>query len=173
MPEGTEGTTEKDGETDPRDSWPDWAQPFLDSFSRGAPNVSRAAKAVGIHRRTVYKLRDRDETFALAFHDAREEALDLLEETIYALGTTGLKTTRTTTRTDAEGNVETTIVEEVIRNPTLAMFFLKRWRPEYRETTRIEQSGPGGQPIQHEVTIAETAVEDFYAALDELVPRPA
>ena len=48
------------------------------------------------------------------------------------------------------------------------MFLLKRYRPEFRESFRVESSGPGGGPIQHEVTRVEDAALAFYARLDEL-----
>lgn len=156
--------------------WPVWAEAVLTRM-RQSPNLSRAAEAAQVDRRTVQRLAGRDADFDRALHEAREVALDLLEEAIFAQATSGLPATKTTTTTkrDAEGKlVEETVseVEELHRNPTLAMFFLKRWRPEYRESFRIEQTGVGGGPIEVNVT-AETAKANFYAALDELRPQVA
>lgn len=154
--------------------WPVWAAPFLDTFRRGTPDVSRAAKAVEIARSTVYRLRDRDEAFALALHDAREEALDLLENTLYALGTSGLKATKKVTKYNTAGEVtEVVETEEVVRNAISGMFILKRYRPEFRESFRVEQSGPGGKPIAHEVTVVEETAERARADLERLHSTPA
>lgn len=163
-------TPEKDWPQD----WPNWAPAVL-TYLEKSPNMSRAAEHVGVERSTVYRLRDRDERFALALFDAREKAIDLLEESVYADATSGLPHRKTVTKkrlTDAgEEIIEVTESEELVRNPTLAMFFLKRWRPEYRESFKIEQTGAGGGPIQHDVNVTtETGISDFYAALDELRP---
>jgi transposase-like protein len=52
---------------------------FLDTF-RATCNVSEAARAIGVSRRTVYNWRDRDPTFAAEWDDAEQEAIDALEK---------------------------------------------------------------------------------------------
>jgi hypothetical protein len=148
--------------------WPPWATAVLQRVAQ-SPNLSRAAEAGGVDRSTVYRLRDRDEAFAVALHDAREKALDLLEESIYAQAMVGLPHRKTVTRTDKDGTiVEITETEELVRSPTLAMFFLKRWRPEYRESFRFEQTGPDAPATKLENSETDYAVQEFYAALDAL-----
>lgn len=168
--------TQHDATPEKGEAWPVWAEAVLARLAE-SPNVSRAAEHAGVERSTVYRLRDRDERFAVALFDAREKALDILEESIFAQATAGLPTRKTVTKTrqgpEGEQIVEVSESEEIVRNPTLAMFFLKRWRPEYRESFRVEQTGPGGGPVQHEVSVVEErAVQDFYSALDELNPAP-
>lgn len=164
-------TAQTQHDATPENDWPPWAGPLL-AYLEKSPNLSRAAEHVDVAPSTVYRLRDRDERFALALYDAREKAINLLEESIYAQATSGLPSRKTVTKTDGDGKViEVTETEEIQRNPTLAMFFLKRWRPEYRESYRIEQTGPGGGPVKHEVALVQDrAIDDFYAALDELRP---
>jgi molybdenum-dependent DNA-binding transcriptional regulator ModE len=58
----------------PEKGWPVWAAGVLEAI-RQNPSISRAAQTVGISRRTVHRWMQRDEEFALAVHDAREEAL--------------------------------------------------------------------------------------------------
>jgi hypothetical protein len=52
--------------------------------------------------------------------------------------------------------------------PVLAMFYLKRYRPEFRESYRVEQTGKDGGPIRHEVAAVHEAVADFRAELERL-----
>jgi hypothetical protein len=51
---------------------------FLAVF-RDTCNVSEAARAAGVGRRTVYDWRDADPAFAAAWDEAEEEAVDALE----------------------------------------------------------------------------------------------
>lgn len=150
--------------------WPVWAEAYLESLSK-VPSLTRAAEAAQIDRSTAWRLTQRDETFAVAVHAAREQALDRLEEVIYAQATTGMAHRKTVKKSDKDGNLlEVTETEEIVRNPTLAMFYLKRWRPEYREAYRIEQTGPGGGPQQHEITLVDDTVREFRAELERLAP---
>lgn len=52
---------------------------FLDTL-RETCNVSEAARAAGIGRRTAYDWRDADEAFAAEWDDAEDEAIDKLEK---------------------------------------------------------------------------------------------
>lgn len=54
---------------------------FLDVLRRTG-NVSAAARAAGMARRSAYALRDREEDFAAAWSEAQEEALDDLEQAL-------------------------------------------------------------------------------------------
>jgi hypothetical protein len=170
MPTSKHDATPKEDEpqADPTADWPHWAAGALESL-RMSPSISAAGRTIGISRVTIHRLMQKDEAFALAVHDAREEALDTLEEVILARARQGQPVEKIVTKTDADGNVETTITHENHISDTLAMFFLKRWRPEYRESYRIEQSGPGGGPIQIEVEgRLNDAVERFQSEVVRL-----
>ncbi len=129
------------------------------------PSIRRAAEAVGISRVTVHRLQKKDEQFALALHDAREDALDTLEEVMLMRARTGQPITKTVTRTFPDGSKEETVTKDSHLSDTLGMFYLKRWRPEYRDSYRTEVTGPGGGPLQIEsvagidARIAELAAE--------------
>ncbi len=150
--------------------WPPWAAAVLERLAQ-SPNGSRAAESVGVDRSTIYRLRDRDEAFALALCDAREKALDLLEESIFAQATSGLPRRKVVRKFDAHGNLlETTETQELSPNPTLAMFFLRRWRPEYRDSYRVERITPTPYATDLAASELNDVVKDFYAALDSLRP---
>lgn len=140
-------------------NWPQWAPHYLRVYAKTC-SATRAAEGAGISRVTAWRLIQRDETFALAVHDAREQALDLLEEVAYAAGTHGLP--KVTEKHFPDGTVERT--ETVELNHILLMFVLKRYRPEFRESYRIEQTGPGGGPIKVEI-------DDVAADFDREVRR--
>lgn len=143
-----------------------WARPALDML-RITPNVTSAARQLGIARSTLNRLIAIDETYKLAVFDAREQALDTLEDVILARARQGQPIRKTVTKTMADGTVETTVTDEAHISDTLAMFFLKRWRPEYRESYRVEQTGPGGGPIQIEGSLSD-AVDRFNAEVVRL-----
>ena len=148
--------------------WPTWARPVLEVVRRNV-SVAAAAETVGVHRATVYRLRGRDAAFSEALDDAREAALDRLEERLYLAATEGIPNRTTTTKRYPDGTVETTVKESVSFYPTAAMFLLKRWRPEYRESYRVEATGSDGGPI--EVDSLERIDAQMALLVDELRRR--
>lgn len=156
--------------------WPAWAKGYLEALSKTL-DYSSAADVAGLSRRTPERWRAKDAAFAAACYDAQERALDLLVRVNFVAGSSGLPmkkvVTKTRERTTTDGVketiTETVETEELLRDLRAGQMLLKRHRPEYRESFRIEQTGPGGGPVKHEVVV-ETAVQDFYAALDALVP---
>lgn len=138
--------------------WPHWAKGYLEA-RKNYPDLHSAAEAAGVHRTTVWRLTQRDPEFAEADRAVHDEHLDRLERIIYSRATAGTPVKKTVTRTTADGSVETTVTEERHISDTLAMFYLKRWRPEYREAYRVEASGPGGGPVQIEAGPRERSVE--------------
>lgn len=57
---------------------PDWAVRFIDVFA-ATGNVRLAATAAGVSRSAPYKKAETDSTFAAAWLEAREDAVDILE----------------------------------------------------------------------------------------------
>lgn len=111
--------------THPTRPWPTWAQPFLDLFAQTG-NVMLSARGAGVERRTPYDLKGRDERFALAWAEADEASIQVLEAEARrrAMGT----------------------------SDRLLEFLLKARRPAtYRENHRVEVVGDGGGPIRTEV----------------------
>lgn len=156
---------------EPTDSWPVWAPAVVEAM-RSVPSISRAAKTVEVDRRTIQRLIQRNETFALAISDARDDALDTLEEVMLLRARQGQPTKKTVTKKYIDPKtstevVETTVTEDTHISDVIAMFYLKRWRPEYRESYRVENTGPGGGPIQIEGNL-NVAVERFRAEVVRL-----
>lgn len=137
-----------DDDVDDTEGWPPWAPGFIESM-RQIPSLARSAKVVGINRRTVFRWMKREESFARAVAEAREEALDSLEEIALLRGRTGQPTKKTVTRSykmrDGKGDLvdvtETTVTDEAHISDNLLMFYLKRWRPAYRDTFDVKHSG--------------------------------
>lgn len=155
--------------------WPVWAPAVIESL-RVTPTIRTAAQRAGIDRRTIQRFMQRNEAFALAVHDAREDALDSIEDAIVLRARSGQPVEQTVTVhdqagrpvLDAAGNpvVKRTTSSHISDN--LAMFFLKRWRPEYRDSYRVETTGAGGGPIQ-----IESRVTDAVGFFDAEVVRIA
>jgi len=96
-------------------------------------NVSEAARAAGIGRRSVYDWRDADSAFAEAWKDAEESAADKLEQVAYERAIGG-------------------------QSDRLLEILLKAHRPKYREKQQVELTGKDGGPIEHkQAAVAEIA----------------
>ncbi len=101
---------------------------FLEAFSEDA-NVLLAARAAGVSRQAVYQWLEHDETFALAFNQAKEDARDAIraeikrraidgwDEEVYQLGKFAGKVRK--------------------YSDVLLMFHAKMLMPEYRDKTTI------------------------------------
>jgi hypothetical protein len=107
---------------------------FLEHFA-ATLNVTEAAKVAGVGRSTVYRLRERDRTFAEAWLEAEAEAIDKLEAQAYRFAMEGAEE-----RTyDADGNLVSRRVRE---DPASAARLLAAHRPAlYSERHRLEIGG--------------------------------
>jgi hypothetical protein len=137
---------------------------------RNIPTYTEAARAAGVGVDAIRRATKRDEVFAVAMHDAREEGLDHLEETIILRARSGQPLVKTVVREFTDGTKETTTTTERHISDNLAMFYLKRWRPEYRDSYRIEQTGANGGPIRIE---QEAKIADAVGLFDAEVVRLA
>lgn len=115
------------------------AEEFLEVLANTA-NVSRAAEAIGVSRRTCYDHRDADEEFRKAWDEAVKLGLDALEDEV--------------TRRAVEGWDEPVFYQGVqcglVRkfSDSLLMFRLNGGRPEkYRQRVSAEHSGKDGVPL--------------------------
>ena len=100
----------------------EWMPAFLVAL-RNSANVRAACQKAGIDRKTAYNHRDKSDEFRRQWQEALEDACDILEAEAW---------TRAREKSDL-----------------LLIFLLKAHRPaKYRETTRLEHSGPEGKPIE-------------------------
>lgn len=107
-------------------------------------NVTRAAAACGISRRTAYDHRKADETFAELWDDAEQEAVDRLEREAWRRGVEGVDKPIT-----YQGEITATYKDYSDR---MLELLLKAHRPaKYRE--RFEHTGKDGAPLDREVNI--------------------
>jgi hypothetical protein len=111
---------------------------FLEAYQKNGV-LKYACAAANVHRQTYYDwLRD-DPTFATAAREAREVAIEALEEEAHRRAIEGVEDP-----IYYKGEFVATV-----RKPsdTLMIFLLKANRPEkYRE--RVELSGPNGAPLE-------------------------
>lgn len=110
---------------------------FIAELAAGR-TVSDAARAAGIPRRTAYDIRQRDEDFALAWHDAIEEGTDVYEEARRA---------RDRRRGEADHVPRPGCHDGPGVNRPAPQLLLKARRPQvYRERTGLEHSGSSPPP---------------------------
>jgi hypothetical protein len=105
----------------------DWRPAFLAGFAESGTVKSGCLKA-GISRWTAYNERQKNETFALAWHDVEEDLTDRLESKAVELAMAG--------------------------DVKLIEFLLKARKPAmYRERHLLEHTGAEGGPIRTEITV--------------------
>jgi hypothetical protein len=91
------------------EEWPPERQKLLDALTESL-SYAAASERIGIHRATAWRWRQ-DPTFAAACEQAQQWALDKLEASGYQRALAG--------------------------SDLLTMFYIKRWRPEYRDKQDI------------------------------------
>jgi hypothetical protein len=123
---------------------------FLDVL-RQCANVTEGAKAIGMGRQHMYRIKEDDAAFSAEWDEAEQEGIDRLEREMWRRAVEG---------TDKPVYQQGVLVGSVREySDSLAMFLAKGHRPKkYRERTEI--SGPDGGAIRldvHEMSDAELA----------------
>lgn len=85
----------------------------LVSAYRERGTISHAAETVGVSRKCVHHYLNTDPEFAEAMADAREDSGDILESSVY---------------------------ERAFKSDLLAMFYLKAYRPKFRDKVQVDLS---------------------------------
>lgn len=143
-----------------------WRDPFLRLFSEMGV-VYRAAEAANIHRSEVYRTIHEDPAFAAAFEDARRTFVERAEAEVYRRGIEGYD------EPVYQGGERVGVVRKY--SDVLLMATLNANDPaKWRRTTRVEQTGPGGGPIQiaegmsdHERVALKAAIETELARREQ------
>lgn len=138
---------------------------FLD-YLRTSPNVSQAAKSIGVSRQTIYNQRKEDKEFATAWDDAIGEALDNLESALFNRAINGV-----TNDVFYEGVPCGTKTEY---SDAATMFLLKNRRPEvFSDKVRQEITGKDGGAIQLQNLSADELAARVVAILERAGERRA
>ena len=119
---------------------------FLVSY-RANCNVSAAARAAGINRRSVYQAREDDAEFARLMDEYKQEHLDAIEAEFYRRAVQGDKKPIMSMGKPLRDD-ERNIVTEVKYDTRAGEILLQAHRPEFRLRSHVELSGPGGRPIE-------------------------
>lgn len=163
------------GSTDELRVWRPWWNGYLTALSRLA-NHAAASRAVGMGLTSTKADRKRFEHFALACHDACEEAYDLLEQTAFVRATAGERMEVTVTREEFDENgrlvarVVTTTTKQRTSDALLARLLMAN-RPE-KYSDRHEhrhggfRDGPAPAPFALEV---KRTPERLAALIDAMV----
>jgi len=150
--------SQKKGRNPPVAPTPEKQVEFL-ALLREGRTVEGAARNVGIHRSTLYRLRDRNEEFRRSWDEAWEAGIEALEDELRRRGFEGVE------KPVFHSGVVVGSVREF--DTTAAIFILKARKPEvYRDNARIEHTGPGGGPVQ-----VQSFREEFIRRIERLAER--
>lgn len=167
----------------------EWSKPWMATFLAALskiPNYSAACRTAGISRETYRRNRDSDEEFRNASIDAREIAVDLMEQIAHRRATVGEPHVVTRTRRrrvpDENGNMivleeETTTTEDVEISNAVLMRLLEAHRPE-RFSRRSDVHWSGDAPTSGPVVVVVDRVPtrermlELAALARELEPPP-
>lgn len=110
-----------------------WVGPFLDALE-DTGMVTEACRRAGVGRSTAYEHRQRDEDFALAWHEVEERAIERMEREAYRRAVEGVQKPLV-----SAGQLVTTCTEY---SDGLMTILLKAHRPEkYRDNVKVEHAG--------------------------------
>lgn len=113
---------------------------FLHAF-RETKMVTAASRLIGIAPSTAYRERQRDEDFALAWHDVEEEVTEALEAEAYRRAHDGVSRPMV-----SMGEV---VAHEQVYSDGLLTFLLKGRRPDrYRDNVKVEHGGEITQRVR-------------------------
>ena len=116
-----------------------WQEEVL-AECRELPCIARAAKMVGVSRRTVYNYRQSDSGFAEALKDALDEGVETCEAEMHRRAFEGTVVPKTVAGKREE-------VREY--SDVLAIFLAKAHKPEkYRDHFSVEHRGNASHPIE-------------------------
>lgn len=135
---------------------------FLAELSK-VPNVTRAARLIGMSRRYMYEVREADEEFARQWDEAIDEGVETLEAEVHRRGFDGVDKPVT-----FQGMITDTYKEY---SDTLAIFLLKAHRPDrYRDNTKVELTGANGGPVKIDDA---TAASELATLVNNILARSA
>ena len=140
---------------------------FLKAFKR-CGNVLKAATQVDMARDTHNHWLESDPAYEERFNKAKQFAAHVLEEELFRRAHDGVP------EPVYQGGVQVGIVQKF--SDTLLMFQIKRWKPESRDTFKLQHTGPADGPIQHALDVTKfteeqlSAVEQLYAVASGEAP---
>lgn len=116
-------------------------------------NVTRAARAAGVSRKTAYQYKKASSDFSEQWDDALGQGIDSAEAELYRRAVKGV------IKPVYQGGAEVGKVREY--SDTLLIFLLKSHRPErYNQPVEQRITGAGGGPVQYQ-NVTELSDEDL------------
>lgn len=126
----------------------DWQDLFIEMYSQ-TMNITKSAFYAGVSRATAQRYMRSDRRFAERCAEAKEEAVDRMEESVRVRAQEGVEQI---TPIYYQGTYVGDKVRYEFSDP-LAKFWLESHRPGvYRTTQRLEHTGVNGGPIEIDVT---------------------
>lgn len=130
---------------------------FLGEYAKRG-NVAAACRKAMIHRATIYRWQEHDETFALRFQQAKEDYCDKLRQEIDRRATMGVL--------EPVASAGKVVAHVRKYSDTLLIFQAKAHMPEYRDKQQVEVSG------QLDITTLAADADARFAAYLAAVTAP-
>lgn len=128
----------------------DWQDAYIEVFATNGRHYE-TCRNIGVSHATVWRERQRNEEFALAYSEAERMFIERLQAELYRRAVVGVER-----EVRFQGDV---VGHERQFSDALLIFELKKRDPSYRDTTRHEHSGPDGGPITF-ADLARSVVAD-------------
>lgn len=144
---------------------------FLASFAV-AGNITASCRVAQIARSSLYEWLEHDEAFSIRYHQAREEAVDVLEAAAFERAVKGV--TRYVVSAGRIVRDETTgrpLLEREYSD-TLLLNLLRAHSPKFKQSSRVELTGADGGPVAVEVNDARAQLLERINRLAERTAPP-
>lgn len=132
---------------------------FLKAF-RETANIKFSCKYAGINRQTYYNWRDNDAEFAALLPDANADADDTLEYAAHDRAVNGVESYVISQGKLVYGPDKKPLIERKYSDGLLTTLLKARMPHKYKDQSKVEHSGPGGGPLQHNVEIYKVRIPD-------------
>lgn len=137
---------------------PAWIDPFLTALAQ-VGLMTKACEIAGVDRVSVWRRRKLDPDFAAAIDDAIDMATDRVEAEAIRRAVDGIE--------EAVWHNGVAVGKKIVYSDSLMTLLLKGRRKKVF-ADRLEQTGAGGGPIAHQITIV-TGVPAEIPDVDDLV----
>jgi hypothetical protein len=117
----------------------DWQEAYLELFASNGRHYE-TCRTIGVSHATVWRERQRNEDFAVRYKQAEERFVEVLQRESFRRAVEGVERT-VWFQGEAVGT-------EKVYSDRLLEMELRRRDPSYRDSYRVEHTGPDGGPIQ-------------------------
>jgi hypothetical protein len=144
-------------------------QKFLELLLENGCNVTAAAETIGVHRSSLYTIRDQDPDFAVAWQQAELLYLEGLQETVFDWAENGYTVSSQEMVVDAQGQQVGRTKRKIEKryDMRLAVRVLERRHPNWKPSGEVAVTTPTGVLIVPGISESVEAWEKEFGATDD------